>query len=77
MEDVNLCTIHAKMGYNYAQGHSVSLPHLGRASTLLKSSPEVCFGISVGCKLCRVLTSTVVGKLEWDTQLGLYGILFM
>ena len=66
-----------KMGYNYAQGNSISLPHLGRASTLLKSSPEICFRISVGCKLCRVLTSTGVGKLEWDTQSGLYGILFM
>ena len=29
------------------------------------------------CKLCRVLTGTGVGKLEWDTQSGLYGILFM
>ena len=41
-----------KTGHNYAQGHSVTLPHLGRPSTLLKSSPEICFRISVGCKLC-------------------------
>ena len=66
-----------KKGYKYSQGHSVSLLHLGRASTLLKYSPEICFGISVGCKLCRVLTGTGVRKLEWDTQPGLYGILFM
>ena len=59
-----------KMGYNYAQGYSVSPPHPRRASTLLKSSPEICFRISVGCRLCRVLTSTGVGKLEWDVQPG-------
>ena len=29
-----------KMGDNYAQGHSVSLLHLGRASTVVKSSPK-------------------------------------
>ena len=38
MEDTNLCAIHAKKGDNYAQGYSGSLPHLGRASTILKSS---------------------------------------
>ena len=38
MEDANLCTIYAKKGDNNAQGYSVSLSHLGRASEILKSS---------------------------------------
>ena len=38
-----------KMGNNYAQGHSVSLPHLGRASTILKSSSKQANLLFVGC----------------------------
>ena len=49
IEDANLCAIHAKTGDNYAQGHSVSLPHLGRASTVLKSSSKQANLLFVGC----------------------------
>ena len=55
-----------KMGYNYAQGHSVSPPHLSRASTLLKSSPEICFGISVGCRLCGIFYQ----YRGWEVRVG-------
>ena len=77
MEDTNLCNIHAKQVTIMPKDIQLASCIWGRASTLLKSSLEICFGISVGCKLCRVLTGTGVGKLEWDTQPGLYGILFM
>ena len=55
-----------KMSYNYAQGHSVSPLHPGRASTLLKSFPEICFRISVGCKLCRVFDQ----YRGWEVRVG-------
>ena len=38
-----------KLGDNYAQGHSVSLPHLGRESTVLKSSSKQADLLFVGC----------------------------
>ena len=38
-----------KMGDNCAQRHSVSLPHLGRASTVLKSSSKQENLLFVGC----------------------------
>ena len=38
-----------EMGDNYAQGHSVSQPHLGRESTLLKSSSKQANLLFVGC----------------------------
>ena len=40
MADANLCAIHAKRVTNYAQGCSVSLLHLGRASKVLKAPPN-------------------------------------
>ena len=48
MEDANLCH-RCKTGDNYAQGHSVSPPHPGRASTLLKSSSKQANLLFVGC----------------------------
>ena len=38
-----------KTGDNYAQRHSVSLPHLGRASKILKSSSKQANLLFVGC----------------------------
>ena len=55
-----------KMGYSYAQGYSVSLSHPGRASTLLKSSSEICFRISVGCRLCGILDR----YRGWEVRVG-------
>ena len=76
MEDENLCTIHSKLGYNYAQGHSVSLLHPGGASTVLRSSQEICFRVSVGCRLCGVF----VWYWGWEVRVGytvkLYRVLF-
>ena len=43
-----LCHTHEK-GDNYAQGHSVSPLHLGRASTLLKSSSKQANLLFVDC----------------------------
>ena len=41
-----------KTGDNYAQEYSVSLPHLGRASPVLKKLLQT--GKPVVCRLCRV-----------------------
>ena len=38
-----------KTGDNYAQGHSVSQPHSGRASKVLKSSSKQANLLFVGC----------------------------
>ena len=38
-----------KKGNNYAQGHSVSPPHPGRASKILKSSSKQANLLFVGC----------------------------
>ena len=38
-----------KKGDNYAQRHSVSLPHLGRASKVLKGSSKQTNLLFVGC----------------------------
>ena len=43
-----LCHTHKK-GNSYAQGHSVSLPHLGRASKVLKCSSKQANLLFVGC----------------------------
>ena len=56
-----------KTVYNYVQGHSVSPLHLGRASTVLRSSPEICFRMSVGCRLCRVCFDQYWG---WQVIVG-------
>ena len=66
MEDANLCTIHAQKGHDYAHRHSVSLLHPWRASTLLKSSPEICFGVSVGCRLCGIFYQ----YRGWEVKVG-------
>ena len=66
-----------KTGYNYAQGYSVSLPQLGRASTLLKSSQKSVSEFSVGCRLCGIFDQYRGWEVRVDTQSGLYRILFM
>ena len=38
-----------KKGDNYAQGYSVGLPHLGRASKILKGSSKQANLLFVGC----------------------------
>ena len=51
LEDTNLCTIHVKHVI-YAQRHLTSLAYLWRASSLWKIIlPNVCFSLSVGCRL--------------------------
>ena len=50
-----------KKGNNYAQGCSVSLLHLGRASKVLKAPPK---RKSVDCRLCRVFVSFSSGTGE-------------
>ena len=64
------------MGYNYAQGHSVSPPHPWRASALLKSSQRSVseFLLVVGC--VGFWTGTGVEKFEWDTLLNYVGFCF-
>ena len=55
LEDANLCMIHAKCN-NHAQRHTISAMYPWRASSLLKVLlPKVCFGLSVGCRLCGML----------------------
>ena len=63
-----------KKGDNYAQGHSVSPLHLGRASTILSSSKQACL-LVVGCVgfFC-LLTGTGEGNLSGkDTVLNYLG----
>ena len=62
-----------KKGNNYAQGHSVSPPHLRRASRDLKSSSKP--GKPVDCRLCRVfflfclcLVLVQGRELRWEVQ---------
>ena len=76
MKDANLCTIHAQWVTIMPKDIEVSLPHLWRASALLKSSPEICFRVSIGCRLYRVFTSTGIGKLDWETRLNCVGFCF-
>ena len=62
------------MGDNYAQGHSVSLPHQGRVSTILKLLQT---GKPVDCRLCGgfcLFSCTGKGNLSgrnMQTDLGL------
>ena len=66
MEDTNLCAIHAKR-VTIMPRHSVSLPHLGRASTVVKLLLTC---KSVDCRLCGVLvyfSSTEEGNLSGET----------
>ena len=65
-----------EMGDNYAQGHSVSPLHLGRASTILKSSSKQANLLFVGCVGFLFVFSSGTGegnlsgrkkyKLIWD-----------
>ena len=60
MEDGNLCTIHVKQVTIMPKDTQFSLPHPGRASTLLKSSSTQANLLFVGCAgfsfcLCLVL----------------------
>ena len=55
-----------EMGDNYAQGHSVSLPHLGRASTVLKSSSKQANLLFVGCVGFLFVFSSGTG--EWNSS---------
>ena len=58
-----------KMGNNYAQRHSVGLLHLGRASTILKSSSKQANLLFVGCAgffLCLYLVPVQGRELKWE-----------
>ena len=77
MEDTNLCTIHAKKGDNYAQGHSVSPPHLGRASKILKSSSLQANLLIVGCVGFLFVSGTGEGNLNGKKQCIKFGICFI
>ena len=58
-----------KTGNNYAQRHSVSLLHLGRASTILKSSSKQANLLFVGCAgffLCLYLVLVQGRELKWE-----------
>ena len=59
------------MGNNYAQRHSVSLSHLGRASTILKSSSKQANLLFVGCAgffLCLCLVLIQERELKWESM---------
>ena len=62
-----------KTGDNYAQRYSVSPPHLGRASPILKSSSKQANLLFVGCVgffcLCLVLVQGRECKWEKDAKL--------
>ena len=66
MEDANLCAIHTKrvtiMPKDIQLAHHIH----GEHSTLLKSSPEICFGVSVGCGLCGVFDQ----YKGWEVKVG-------
>ena len=53
-------------GDNYAQGHSVSLPHLGRASKILSSSSQA-YLLVVGCVGFFLFVNWYRGgELKWE-----------
>ena len=59
-----------KMQHYYVQRHKTSLMYPWRASSLLKVLlPKVCYGLSVGCRLCGILP--VQGK-EFHVGFALY-----
>ena len=68
-----------EMGENYAQGHSVSLPHLGRASTILKSSSKQANLLFVGCVgfLFVFSSGTGEGNLSGRKHTNSFGIYFV
>ena len=51
-----------KTGDNYAQRHSVSLPHLARASTILKSTSKQANLFFVGCVGFLFVFSSGIGE---------------
>ena len=59
-----------KKGNNYAQGHSVSLPHLGRASKVVKCSSKQANLLFVGCEgifsFCLCLVPVQGREFKWD-----------
>ena len=63
-----------KKGNNYAQGHSVSLLHLGRASKILKTSSKQTNLLFVGCVgvFPLFVFSSGTGEFNWEkyTKLG-------
>ena len=66
MIDANLCAIHTKRVTIMPKDIQLNPPHPRRASTILKSSLEICFGVSVGCRLCGVLDQYE----GWEVKVG-------
>ena len=66
-----------KTGDNYTQGYSVSLPHLGRASKILKSSSKQANLLFVGCagfSLCLCLVLVQGREFKWANMQNWLGI---
>ena len=58
-----------KKGNNYAQGHLVSLPHLGRSSKVLKCSSKqanLLFVVCVGIFFCLCLVTVQGREFKWE-----------